>query len=164
MTCLVCGQEFDRDDFCTRCGYPVTLFTDASPEAAQQERERAAAYLKKILSDTELSLVSYIYKPQGNKIVLSDKKKHNLGSVQQLFDSDLWLEPQITNLYEGKLSVQAECTFNGETKPISITLKANSQAPRLALGIRITRDLLLCFTLKDNEKVLDEQKVPFLTI
>ncbi len=163
MTCLVCGQEFDRDDFCNRCGFPVTLFTDASPEAAQQERERANEYINKILTDASMSLISYTYTPENGKFVLSKKETHSIGAVQNLFGSPMWLTPQITNINEGTLSVEAECTFNEHTRPIKVQLKAESSDPMFTLGLQVGRDFLLSVILKDSNGILDEQKVEFLS-
>ncbi len=162
MICMVCGREFERDDYCPVCSYPVTLFTDASEAATREEQQRAEAYRKKLFDETTFSAVGYTYGVEDGRGKLLDEQSFPIGTLRELIDGPVWLSQKLTNFQGEAIPAEVTCTLFGTKKSLRCLLETASTEPELILGLKADQALRLHFLLKDSSGIAADREYDFL--
>ncbi len=162
MNCLVCNHDFNEDDICPRCKFPVTFYTGDSEEEFAEEMARANRFKSDILKNIAVKVHSYEYSVEDGEIKNQKHDVYSLGDGEHLIQEAVWLPTKITNLSYAslnKVDAEIEFTVKGAAKKCKVTLNAESGNGDYSFGVYVDEEIYLHLVLRDNEKQLDDQKI-----
>lgn len=152
MKCYVCSKQYEGTK-CPRCGFPAVEVPGASWEKARTDLAATIEpFFQGFLNAISVSVTSFQHRDDNGVYVLDQEKTLVLGTGQELYDKELWLDQQFARLEDPTIPVRLNLTVRGNTRQEQVELPNLKAAELQNIGISMDKQFNLRLMLRNTSE------------